>query len=175
MSGLPRPGWDGDSPLEKHPVVRTSRLVLDGLRAEDKPAYNRLCLDGGWNRWWGYDYREDLGDNPGEDSFLDSVRADFQSRTEASFAIRLEGRFIGELVLHHFDGRGGVELGCRVLPEYAGQGYGTEAFCHMADWCLHTLGMDRVAGKCHRENLASQRMLSPAGEDGDFLYFIKSR
>ncbi|MCI9563211.1 MAG: GNAT family N-acetyltransferase, partial [Oscillospiraceae bacterium] len=46
--------------LEEIPVLRSERLTLDALKEEDRAAYNRLCLDDERNRWWGYDYREDL-------------------------------------------------------------------------------------------------------------------
>ena len=171
------PGWDGGSPLEAAPVVKSARLVMDGLRQGDQAAYNRLCLDDARNRWWGYDYREDLQGPWTEDFFLESARADFRDRREASFAIRREGRFAGEVVLHHFDGAGGAELGCRILPEFAGNGYGAEAFRRAAEWSLYQLGLYRLRAKCFRENAASRRMLEscmrPDGEDETFLYFEK--
>ncbi len=44
-----------------------------------------------------------------------------------NFAVRLNGKLIGEAVLYNFDYRGGAELGCRIDKAYAGNGYGTEA------------------------------------------------
>ena len=67
--------------------------------------------------------------------------------------------FIGEAVLYHFDYRGAAELGCRILPEYAGHGYGAEAFRRAADWSLYTLGLYRLEAKCFHENQASKKML----------------
>ena len=140
------------SGLDTIPVLKTERLLLDGLREEDRAEYNRLCLDDERNRWWGYDYRDDL---EGE----------------------LEGRLIGEAVLYRFDYKGGAELGCRILPEYAGHGYGAEAYRRAADWSLYTLGLYRLKAKCYHENEASRKMLEscmrPAGEDETFLYFEK--
>ena len=62
------------SGLETIPVLKSERLVLDGLREEDRPLYNRLCLDDERNRWWGYDYREDLEGELTEDYFLSVAR-----------------------------------------------------------------------------------------------------
>ena len=166
------------SGLDTVPVLKTGRLILDGLREEDKAAYNRLCLDDERNRWWGYDYRDDLEGELTEDYFLNAAREDFRNKLEMSFAVRLEGKFIGEAVLHHFDYRGGAELGCRILPEYAGNGYGAEAFRRVAEWSLCTLGLRCLRGKCFHENGASRRMLEscmrPSGEDETFLYFEKT-
>lgn len=160
------------------PRLETERLVLDALTDEDKTAYNALCLDDERNRWWGYDYREDLKGELTEDYFLDVARHDFAHRLAVNFAIRLDGRLIGEAVLYNLDWRGGIELGCRIAAEYAGHGYGTEAFAAAAEWALYRLGLDRVVAKCYKENEASYRMLSSCmrrnGQDDTFYYFIKT-
>ena len=165
------------SGLETIPVLKSERLILDGLREEDKPLYNRLCLDDQRNRWWGYDYREDLEGELTEDYFLSVAREDFQNKLAVNFAVRLDGAFIGEAVLYRFDYKGGAELGCRILPEYAGNGYGAEAFGRAAEWSLYGLGLYRLDAKCYHENAASRKMLEscmrPAGEDETFLYFEK--
>ena len=163
--------------LEEIPVLKSERLTLEPLREEDRAAYNRLCLDDERNRWWGYDYREDLEGELTEDYFLSVAREDFQNRLAVNFAVRLDGAFIGEAVLYRFDCRGGAELGCRILPEYAGNGYGAEAFRRAAEWSLYGLGLYRLNAKCYHENAASRKMLEscmrPAGEDETFLYFEK--
>lgn len=160
------------------PRLETERLVLDALTEADKTAYNALCLDDERNRWWGYDYREDLRGELTEDYFLEVARQDFEERMAVNFAVRLEGRLIGEAVLYNFDWRGGAELGCRIAPEFAGHGYGTEAFAAAAEWALYRLGLDRVVAKCYKENAASYRMLSSCmrrnGEDETFFYFKKT-
>ena len=135
------------SGLDTIPVLKTERLILDGLREEDKNAYNRLCLDDARNRWWGYDYRDDLKGELTEDYFLDVAREDYQNKLAVNFAIRLDGAFIGEAVLYRFDYKGGAELGCRILPEYAGNGYGAEAYRRAAEWSLYTLGLYCLHGK----------------------------
>ena len=106
------------------------------------------------------------------------ARRDFDDRLAVNFAVRLEGRLIGEAVLYNLDWRGGAELGCRIAPAYAGHGYGTEAFAAAAEWALYRLGLDRVVAKCYKENQASFRMLSScmrrSGQDETFFYFIKT-
>ncbi|MBQ4582006.1 MAG: GNAT family N-acetyltransferase [Oscillospiraceae bacterium] len=163
--------------LKEIPTLQTERLTLDALRDEDKAAYNALCMDDERNRWWGYDYRQDLQGQLTEDYFLDVARRDFERRWAVNFAIRLDGKLIGEAVLYNVDWRGGIELGCRIAPEYAGHGYGTEAFAAAAEWGLYGLLMERVVAKCYKENAASYRMLSSCmrktGEDDTFFYFEK--
>ena len=164
--------------LRRVPTLKTERLTLTALRPGDRAAYNALCLDDDRNRWWGYDYRTGLGDEPlTEDYFLDAAKADFAARRAVNFAVRLKGKLIGEVVLYRPDFRGGFEQGCRIAPDRAGHGYGTEAFAAAADWALYHLGLNRVVAKCFRENEASRRMLAscmrPSGEDETYFYFEK--
>lgn len=164
--------------LDKIPLLTSERLTLDAMTAADKEAYNRLCLDDERNRWWGYDYRKDLKGELTEDYFLEVTKQDFQNKLAVNFAIRREGTFIGEAVLYNFDYKGSAELGCRILPEYAGSGYGAEAFRRAAEWSIYQLGLYRLKGKCYKENEASRKMLSacmrPDGEDETFYYFEKT-
>ncbi len=164
--------------LDKIPLLTSERLTLDAMTEADKEAYNRLCLDDERNRWWGYDYRKDLKGELTEDYFLEVTKQDFQNKLAVNFAIRQEGTFIGEAVLYNFDYKGSAELGCRILPEYAGSGYGAEAFRRAAEWSIYQLGLYRLKGKCYKENEASRKMLSacmrPDGEDETFYYFEKT-
>lgn len=163
--------------LKRVPSLKTERLTLTALRPSDRDAYNALCLDDDRNRWWGYDFRKDYDGTPYEDYFLAVAREDYARSRAVNFAVRLDGALIGEVVLYRFDSRGGAELGCRVSPDFAGHGYGTEAFAAVADWALYRLHLAHVVAKCYKENDASYRMLSScmhrAGEDETFFYFDK--
>ena len=163
--------------LTEIPELRSERLTMSAFTEADKAAYNALCLDDERNRYWGYDYRSDLKGELTEEYFLDVTRHDFAHKQAVNFAIRLDGKCIGEAVLYRFDSRGGAELGCRIAPEYARNGYGTEAFRTVAEWGLYKLHLSHVVAKCYKENAASYRMLSScmrkAGEDGTFYYFNK--
>ena len=67
--------------LKTVPTLKTDRLTLTPLRRSDIPAYAALCTDDERNRWWGYDYRADLGDCPlTEDYFYTVAREDFAAR-----------------------------------------------------------------------------------------------
>ncbi len=163
--------------LSAIPTLRTDRLTLDAITPADIPSYNRLCLDDERNRLWGYDYRKDLKGPLTDGYFYRVARNDFKRRLAINFAIRLDGALIGEAVLYRFDCRGAAELGCRILPEYAGHGYGAEAFSRVADWSLYELGLYRLEAKCYKENATSKRMLEASmrqiGEDESFYFFEK--
>ena len=160
------------------PELKTARLTLSALTEADIPAYNALVLDGDRNRWWGYDDVAGLGGPVEERSFFEVARRDFENRLAANFAVRLDGKLIGEAVLYRFDCRGGAELGCRIDRDYAGKGYGTEAFAAVADWALYKVHLSRVVAKCFKENAASCKMLDfsmrKTGEDENYFYFEKT-
>lgn len=159
------------------PELTTPRLTLSALTERDLPAYNALVLDGERNRWWGYDDVAGLGAPVEETSFFDVAKRDFEKRAAVNFAVRLEGKLIGEAVLYRFDCRGGAELGCRIDAAYAGHGYGTEAFTAAAEWALYQVHLSRVVAKCYLDNQASYKMLSACMRkvrgDETFYYFEK--
>lgn len=159
------------------PVLQTERLTMSALTEADIPAYNALVLDGERNRWWGYDDVGGLDAPMTERSFFDVAQRDFANRLAVNFAVRLDGKLIGEAVLYDLDYRGGAELGCRIDKAYAGNGYGAEAFKAVAEWGLYQVNLSRVMAKCFRENAASYQMLSACmrkkGEDETFFYFEK--
>ena len=162
------------SMLEVPPTLSSERLTYSSITPEDIDDYNRLCLDLERNRYWGYDYRDDCP-HPDSEYFYRDQEKDFSSRTLLSLAIRLDGRMIGEAVLHNFDCEGTAEAGIRLLPEYDGCGYGREALRTLIDYGLYSLGLDAVRAKCHRENRASASMLGAVmrrdGEDEECFYY----
>ena len=165
--------------LSEIPSLATERLTLRPLREEDQTAYNALCLDDERNLWWGYDFRQDLGDAAlTEDYFLSVTKEDFRRHLAVNFAVCLHDRCIGEAVLYRFDYKGGAELGCRIATSEAGHGYGSEAFAAVKNWALYKLGLRKVVAKCYHENATSFRMLSSCmkkvGEDDTFFYFETS-
>ena len=164
--------------LRAIPDLSSDRLTYTALRREDIDAYNRLCLDDRRNALWGYDYRSDCKGTPTRDYFYRTAMLDFSRRTVLNFAIRLDGALIGEAVLYRFDGRGNAELGVRILPEYDGHGYGREAYDAIGSYAIYGLGLRRLYGRCHRDNVASEKMLAASmkciGEEGDYLCFSRS-
>ena len=165
--------------IEEPPSIETARLTLDAITDRDADAYGRLCLDDAHNRYWGYDYRDDLhGAVPDGAYFCRVVREDFVCRRTMSLAVRLNGSMIGEAVLYHLDNRGTAELGVRILPEFEGLGYGREAFAALAEWALYTLGLTRLVAKCFVQNQASAKLLSSVmrqvSSDSSMLYFEKN-
>ena len=163
--------------VKEIPVLTTKRLTLSAITKSDIPEYNALVLDSERNRWWGYDDVSGLGRPVEKTSFYEVAKHDFNHCAAINFAVRLDGKMIGEAVLYRFNYRGDAELGCRISSEYAGAGYGSEAFSAVADWALYRVHLNRVVAKCYKENTASFKMLSScmkkSGEDETFFYFDK--
>lgn len=163
--------------LKKIPVIKGENgISLTPISERDIPDYNRLSLDDERNRWWGYDYRRDCP-NPSREYFYKDQKKDFSNRMAMNFAIRKDGKFVGEAILYNFDFKGGAEIGVRILPEADGQGIGRYAFNLVADYAIYTLELVQINGKCLKENIASAKMLSSVmrkiGEDEKYYYFNK--
>ncbi len=165
--------------IGKTPLLSYGGVVLTGIDERDKKTYLKMNTDIGNNRYWGYDYREDISitGQPDENTFYDSVLYDMQSGDSINFAVRLsdDGEMIGEAVLWNFTSDGTAELGCRILPEYQGNGYGRAAFKAAAEFASRKLDL-KVWARCFHENTASRRMIvsggfTPLCEDEKFCYF----
>ena len=55
----------------KNPVIETERLIINDVTPDDKMEYYALYTDDKLNKYWGYDYHEDLPENkePSPDYF----------------------------------------------------------------------------------------------------------
>lgn len=170
-----RPYNDLQEHVHEIPTLTTERLTLDAITPDDIDRYNEIVLDQERNRWWGYDDVGSLKEPLGRNSFYDVAMEDFRRHNAINFAVRLNGEMIGEAVLYNFDFRGGAELGCRIASQYAGYGYGSEAYQAVIRWALYTVHMVRIVGKCFLENEASYKMLSASmhktGKDDTYYYF----
>lgn len=161
-------------------TIFTDRLVIDEITSADLPAYTALATDDERNRYWGYDYRRDLGDDEpdalhfGRELTEDAARGICYSRKIADQT----GRFLGEAVLYRFRADGSAELGLRIVSDAAGKGYGREAYRAVADEALRSL--PRLHARCFKANAPSRKMIlaagfSEVGEDEDMLYFVREK
>ncbi len=164
--------------LKKIPQAKSERLTYSQISELDIVEYNRLCLDDELNKYWDYDYRNDLHGELTDDYFYQMATSDFKDKVGLSMAVRLEDKLIGEVVINEFDFRGSANIGTRLLPEYLGKGYGREAFEAACDYALYEIGLKSVTAYCYRENIASYKMISSVmsltGEDETYYYFKKT-
>ena len=157
------------------PEVSDGELSLSPLSDGDTKSYAALSRDTEINKFWGYDFSEDFPDAT-DAYFIETAREEFADCSAITLAVRLSGEFIGEAVLHLFDGKGGAEIGIRLLSEYQGKGYGRRALMLLLS-LASKIGLVRLFGRVHRENLCSVALFSSVSDfredDGDaFIYEI---
>jgi len=164
----------------KSPVfIETDRLTITDIENSDKDLYAKIYLDDDLNKWWGYDYREDLkGEEPTPDYFYSFQKRLKEIKEEYLFIVRLNGIMIGELVLYNFGDDRAVEVGFRFFPEYQGKGYAKESANSLIEYAKTTLGAKKIKSRCFKENLPSRRLilslgLSQTSEDTTHYYFEK--
>lgn len=76
---------------------------------------------------------------------------------------KADDKIIGFCGLKYEEELGGPDLGYRMLPDYWGQGLGSEAALATMEYAKGTLGMKRVQAMALPENIASNRVLKKIG------------
>ncbi|MBE5734449.1 MAG: GNAT family N-acetyltransferase [Clostridiales bacterium] len=158
-------------------LIQTERLTITQIFESDKEDYCRLYLDDQLNKLWGYDYKEDLnGEEPTPDYFFAFQNSLKEKKEEFSFAVKLCGKMIGELVLHNFDFFGGVEMGFRFFKQFHGKGFAIESATALKNYVIDTLGAKKLKSRCFKENIPSANLINRLGltkshEDQTHYYF----
>ncbi len=163
--------------------LTSERLTIEELSKEDKQDYYRLYTDEQLNKWWGYDYHEDLGENiPSPDYFFEFQQKLKEQKEEFSFGVKTyhTGILIGELVLHNFDYFGGVEIGFRFFKEYQGKGFAIESASLLIEDLFNSMGAKKIKAKCIKENYSSNKLIERLGfdkisQDDKYYYFEKQK
>ena len=159
--------------------LKTDRLSITDLFEQDKKEYFKLCADQDLNKYWGYDFMEDLGDStPNENYFYDFYKKMRDSGEECAFAVRLEDKLIGELVLYNFDFFGGLEIGFRFFKQFQGKGYAQESALALLEYAKQVLGAKKLKTRCFKQNTPSFNLITRLGfskvtEDKTHYYFEK--
>ena len=174
--------------------IRVGELTISDHAESDKLDYYNLYMDDELNKWWGYDYREDLGDKePSPDYFFSFQNALKAKKEEYSLLVRLSGAVvdnsgcelkenstvIGELVLHNFDYFGGVEIGFRFFNHFQKRGYATISAKALIDYAFNNLGATTVKTRCFKQNIPSFNLINRLGfslaYENDTHYFFEQK
>ena len=144
--------------------IKTPRLIIDDITEKDKQAYFDLYTDEQLNRWWGYDYREDLGENAPTPEYFYSFMQELKAKKEEySFAVRLDDKMIGELVLYNFTPDYSAEIGFRLFKDYHGKGYAYESANALKEYAMNSLGVKCLKSRCFKVNAPSKRLIEKLG------------
>ena len=161
----------------KPPIeIKTDRLTITDICKKDKELYADLYLDDELNKWWGYDYREDLnGEEPTPDYFFSFQKKLKEIKEEYLFIVRHNDIMIGELVLHNFSEKS-VEMGFRFFREYQGKGFAIESALALKNYVKTTLKAKTLKSRCFKENIPSRHLIERLGlsltsEDKTHYYF----
>lgn len=156
--------------------LKTEKLNIDEITEKDKEDYFNLYTDDELNKYWGYDYREDLKGEATPEYFYTFQKKLKDKKEEYSLALRKDNKMIGELVLHNFDYYGAVEIGFRLFKEYQGKGYAVEGVEALIKYTFEVLKAKKIKGKCFKENEKSFKVYSKLNftlvkEDEKYFYF----
>lgn len=148
--------------MDKIPRIVGERVELRELLSDDIPLYAKLCKDENVNKYWGYDYKEDVS-SPRDEYFFENAASEFSRGVAFSVAV-CEGKiFIGECTLYAFDGMGAAEFSVRLLPEFHGRGLGSEAVSLLCD-VARAVGLLRLRARVSDKNTPSLAMLERFAE-----------
>lgn len=152
---------DGFFPL----YVVTPRLVLRTWTLDDLPAAHTIYSHPEAMRW------SPAGPSPSSEATRAILEGHFASYAQHGIgkwavALRASGEIIGDcgvVMVPVHDLTPEPELGYRLLPEFQGQGYATEAGKAALAHCLTLVGLPRVLGIVEPANAASVRVLLKLG------------
>ncbi len=165
------------SKLEKEVKIEHEGLLLEELSPKDKEAYRNLYLDDELNKFWGYDYREDSGENEPTAEYFYNFNKDLRKKEEElSLLVKKEGVVVGEVVLHEFDFYGGLEIGFRIARKEQKKGYAFNSVTAVINFIKEKIKPTKIKAKCYKENLASENLLTKlgftkSGKDEKYYHF----
>lgn len=145
------------------PTLSLGDVSLSPLTPEDDAEYARLCRDENLNKYWGYDYRED-NPNPEDSYFREEAEGEFYRGISMTFAVRYNGRFVGEALLYGFDFMGGCDSAVRILPEYMKRGIATKALLRLK-MLASDMGLSTFYATVEDENYASEALCDKCFRD----------
>ena len=142
----------------KTPILRTARLMLRPICAEDKEDMLDILTDAEIGKTFMlpvFDTREDAV------GLFERFCAMCTSSAHFVYGIALDGKLIGFVNVVGADGKQ-AEIGYVISPPYCGKGFATEA-ASAAIGELFSLGLKTVAAGAFEENHASMRVMEKCG------------
>ena len=160
--------------LDEIPEVEVGRVKLNALTENDISKFAELSRDENVNKFWGYDYRDDVK-NPEDEYFFNTQREEYIRGVSMSCAVRFDGEFIGEAIFYAFDGMGGCEFALRLLPKWQGKGLSLlikDAIIVMA----RKIGLVKLSARIMKDNKASvafaSKFMKKESEDESSVIFL---
>jgi RimJ/RimL family protein N-acetyltransferase len=146
---------------DEHRVFETERLTVRKATADDAAFYHML--------WTHPKVMKHVGFPEGLPITKDEIREQLNDDPDAEFDRRLviekkaTGKRIGECKLALPDDEGIVEPDIKLLPEYWGQGYGTELWRALVDYQFTHTDCDAIQTTPNINNEAAIRLYESSG------------
>ncbi|MDU0325484.1 GNAT family N-acetyltransferase [Microbacterium sp. KSW2-21] len=142
-------------------ILRTARLELSAPRESDVAAIHAECQDGAIQRFTTVPSPYLPAD---AETFVELTRTWWAEGSEATWAIRLEGRLVGMVGLAKLSS-GGPEIGYWVSSSVRGQGLATEAVRAVVGWgfAAERPAVQRIEWRAVVGNAGSARVAQTVG------------
>jgi ribosomal-protein-alanine N-acetyltransferase len=141
------------------PTLRTSRLLMRGLRASDWDAYAALLADPAVRKWVGGQVLSR------EQSWaeMETILGQWALRGYGRFAVEADGQFAGRVGIKHAAGWPEPELTWTLATPFWGKGLATEAATEVRRWAFAQFGWRRLVSYITPENQRSRRVADKLG------------
>jgi len=150
-------------PFEDIPTLETPHLVLRPLTSEDAESYFELCSDVKTMRLYGLAAHQSKEETLAAIALLDEW---FRSGVALRWAIWLKGEpaIIGDAGFWRFDWlRNRGEVGAKIHPDYARQGFMSEAAARSIEFGFGELGLHSIEAGVTPANKASLGFVKKLG------------
>ena len=145
------------------PIFQTTRIALREVRADDVERFYSLFRDARVMRYIA-DGKVGTRDNAAASVARAMRNYDLYPCMGKWVAEESSGsRFLGWFSLNYIPDTVDIEIGYWLLPDAWGRGYATEGATALARHGFDQLGLYRIIGVTHPDNVASQHVLQKAG------------
>ena len=144
-------------------VLRSERLILRPLRAEDAPAVFATYSDPEVVRYWSGAPWTDLAR---AEEYIAGGMRDIADGSAMRLGVELAatGAWVGQVSLHNFDAQNRrCDIGYALMRDHWGRGYNAEALATVLDFGFDKLDLHRVEADVDPRNDASRRAVERMG------------
>jgi RimJ/RimL family protein N-acetyltransferase len=153
--------------LKAPSLFSSERLLFVPMEETDKARYFDLVSDPEINRYWGYDFHQDLkpGEEVNPDFFYRDILAGYREKSCWTYMVKskTDERLLGALEIYDFQNDGSAEIGLRLFKEAQGQGYGKESLHALIAYAFNNLGFHELRVESFPENAPSIAMIEAVG------------
>lgn len=145
--------------IENKPTIKTARLTLRTMNADDVPSLKEWMPDKAMYRYW--------GKNAGKADKDPSLLFEKAEKATKSFHLGIEHneskKVIGEIWVYLIENDRMAKVAYRIAESCKGCGYATESLKAMVDFCFENTELKRLWSDVDVRNTASCRVLEKCG------------